>query len=962
MRKITLVSILTVLCSVMSVSGYSQKTVPYSFDFSDAEAFGQEWSIIDVSGGNTWSLNENSEVLYVGEKSNKANDWLFTPGITLENGKAYKLVFRVKTEEAYNFDYESFKVTLGADKTVEAQTQILFNDDRFKCNYYADKEATVSVTETGTYYIAFNCYSPSYMGKIYIKNVTLTEQKTFPAQITDLTISAGSEGALAAQLSWTAPSKNDQGGSLSSLSGTKIYRNNDSIFDLAGTTPGAAITWTDNSVPAAGTYTYKLVAYNENGNAAGTPKNVTSPWIGIDIPTAVTDITATAENSTVSLSFTPPATGKNGGWVDVNALTYRIVRNPGNTVLEEAYTGTLPYTDEVQDLAAYTYTVVPSNASGTGPSANSNKVIAGNAKSIPYSETFDTADALDIYTIFSNIGNTRTWAYYSSKKLVQYWGGTKADEWLITPKFDLKAGKNYKLTFDTYLESATSANEKDLRITLGQGVTVEQQSQLLDSIHLDYALPRTIEIIFYVENDGNWNIGFNCFGKSSSYAIFIDNIKLEETEITPGPVSDLQVTPGENGAMTALVSWKNTTETASGSPVDNLSKVELYRGDLCIHTIDHPVAGAEESYTDNLETAGKYTYGVVAYIGALPGEKTTVESSWIGADVPGPVTDITVKAEGTNAVITFKAPKEGVNGGWLDTENLTYKIVRNPGEELLVENLADTVYTDQDEKSLAAYTYVITAVSNGTESASATSPKIVMGDALELPYEAKMEREEDFAIWSILDADQNGKCWQYNADKWCVELPTSSKTNDDWLFTPPFKADRGSHKLLFSVKTGAYSSRYTEHLRITLGTSSNDTTTHTTIAEYPELVQLTYFKEYEVDFDIPEEGVWYLGFEVLTEDGSWGVSMQNFTIKKGPTSHIGSTREQKVYYDRRNQILAIVPGEILNELTVSNMSGARLLHKEHVGSSVSLEQLPEGIYLASYTTSEGKTETIKLVK
>ncbi|MFR5541725.1 MAG: T9SS type A sorting domain-containing protein [Barnesiella sp.] len=52
----------------------------------------------------------------------------------------------------------------------------------------------------------------------------------------------------------------------------------------------------------------------------------------------------------------------------------------------------------------------------------------------------------------------------------------------------------------------------------------------------------------------------------------------------------------------------------------------------------------------------------------------------------------------------------------------------------------------------------------------------------------------------------------------------------------------------------------------------------------------------------------------------------------------------------------------MNELTVSNMSGARLLHKEHVSSSVSLEQLPEGIYLASYTTSEGKTETIKLVK
>lgn len=36
--------------------------------------------------------------------------------------------------------------------------------------------------------------------------------------------------------------------------------------------------------------------------------------------------------------------------------------------------------------------------------------------------------------------------------MVQYWGGSDADEWLITPKLNLVVGKNYKLLFKTGLE------------------------------------------------------------------------------------------------------------------------------------------------------------------------------------------------------------------------------------------------------------------------------------------------------------------------------------------------------------------------------------------------------------------------------------------------------------------------------------------------------------------------------
>lgn len=56
----------------------------------------------------------------------------------------------------------------------------------------------------------------------------------------------------------------------------------------------------------------------------------------------------------------------------------------------------------------------------------SNKVVAGGAKELPYSESFDTESSLDLFTILSANGDNSTWKYESSKKMVQYWGGSDA--------------------------------------------------------------------------------------------------------------------------------------------------------------------------------------------------------------------------------------------------------------------------------------------------------------------------------------------------------------------------------------------------------------------------------------------------------------------------------------------------------------------------------------------------------
>ena len=118
---------------------------------------------------------------------------------------------------------------------------------------------------------------------------------------------------------------------------------------------------------------------------------------------------------TVSVDFTPPTKGKNDGWVNTQELSYKILRNPGNVTLEEAYKGNIPYMDTVNELASYTYTVIPYNQVGQGNSTISNKVVAGTAKDIPYSESFDTSESFDLFTSIDGKGD-RNWSYASTRK------------------------------------------------------------------------------------------------------------------------------------------------------------------------------------------------------------------------------------------------------------------------------------------------------------------------------------------------------------------------------------------------------------------------------------------------------------------------------------------------------------------------------------------------------------------
>lgn len=590
-----------------------------------------------------------------------------------------------------------------------------------------------------------------------------------------------------------------------------------------------------------------------------------------------------------------------------------------------------------------------------GAVESARNLLSVEANEVLYSESFDTESSLDGFTILDGNNDGRTWSYYSSKKLVQYWGGDEADEWLFMPEMNLEAGTNYKLRFKTGLENAVSEKQyKDLMVTIGREATVEAQTVQLFRDTIQSALMEEKSAVFSVTESGSYRIGFHCLGQTSYYAIFIDDIVLGETEVVPAAVTDLAVTPGEQGALSATVTWTNPSLSAAGTSLPGLTKMELYRGATLIYTQEAPVMGeVEQVVDDEVPAPGRYEYSVIGYVEGNAGGAAVEESGWIGFDVPCPVTDVVLTDVEGRPRIDFKAPVGGVNGGYIDREALTYRVVRNPGNEMLTEMLTDTCYIDEDELSLALYSYTVTALSGETESEPATSNALIFGGALSLPYETEMATADEMALWTIVDANNDGKSWVYKNQEMSY---TAYSAADDWLFTPPFVAGEGSHTLKFRVR--AYSYRYPESMEVTIAPNPAADVEQKVIASYPE-INSTLSELYSADFQVPEAGVWYVGFHITSPD-PWGLYLSYCSIISNVVSGIDTPEHtEKVYFDRETQSLIL---DETADLCIVDLSGAMLLTRQSVSGSLDLSQLPAGLYIARAVIGGTKTIQVKFIK
>lgn len=368
----------------------------------------------------------------------------------------------------------------------------------------------------------------------------------------------------------------------------------------------------------------------------------------------------------------------------------------------------------------------------------------------------------------------------------------------------------------------------------------------------------------------------------------------------PESVKELTVTPGENGALTADLSWINPATTVDGTPLKTLPKIDVYRNDVLIHTIDNPEVGKSMQWTDRPEQSGPVSYKLIATNEAGKGKAAKSEIVYVGRDLPVAVSEpVLAKSDESYSVqISWKAPIESINGGWFDADGLTYDVVRCPDQITVAQGLKVTSYTDESITDFNAYYYLIIPKTTDGAGVSAQTNKLFVGPAPDLPYSCNFSTEQQRNWWLIEDANRDGYTWMFGnhykgtAD-WFLSYNIYDYESepvlhaDDWFFSAPFKFEAGRHYLLkFKVRLAGALAQ--EKFKTTLCSAACHDAVVKVIGDYTDLNDQN-FQEVAAHFVVDETGEYHIGFQCYSDPNQWMVHITDISLEESFLKDMEST-------------------------------------------------------------------------
>lgn len=458
-------------------------------------------------------------------------------------------------------------------------------------------------------------------------------------------------------------------------------------------------------------------------------------------------------------------------------------------------------------------------------------VTTNTSTELPYHEEFDSQAAFDQWTVIdaNQDGYTFHWSSYGGYNW-NHGSATYAmnqndaacadygDDWLISPAFELQADRNYHLSFFT---RGTIGMQTDLKVFVGQEASVEGMTQLIFTTPDDnYNVVRDME--FCVPADGTYYIGFHeaSYGGETkytySYSNNISDVRLSEasSRLVPAQVTDLTQQPGANGAQTMGLTWTLPATTLGGTTLESLQEVRIYKdgAESPIILTDNLVPGITMTWSDPTVTPGSHTYSLTTVNEAGESYSANV-CTFVGKDMPGAPLNLSATVEGTVVTLGWEAAPFGLQGGWYDASSLRYRVVRQPGNTLLVSDLTETTYVDNSITSLSAYTYQITAVNAEGVGGTSATDMLRVGKVANFPLRQDFEDEAINSLWTVVDTNGDGEGWRvtredrgHNAPLCLLsDLWNAGLESQDLYFSPAVKIEKGeTYRVSFWANTNLY--------------------------------------------------------------------------------------------------------------------------------------------------------------
>lgn len=629
--------------------------------------------------------------------------------------------------------------------------------------------------------------------------IAATPNAEAPAAATSLTANFAAD-QLSGTVTFRVPSKTFGG---QTLSGAVNYVVTVDGEDMATGTANAGEQATATvNLAHAGYHYFVVTLSNDAGESQATTLR---QWIGIDQPQPVTDVVLakTAERTAV-VTWQAPTGSVHGGYFSADRLSYNVTRLPEGKVVATGLK-TTTFTDHVditgQALVRYAVTVLADDVEGAP--VTSNGIVYGDAYEVPVHFSFDTEDEFNIFTIIDNNEtpslDSGCWLYSPSGQVAGYNCGTKdGDDWMITPGITLKADRQYTFQYDVLCYSDYWPDEYS--VYMGNAATVEgMTTELLPKTTIYWDEFRTVTFTVTVPEDGTYYFGFYATSEAGGAFFLIDDIKVEEGLALQAPVevSDLSVVAGDEGALTATVSFIAPEKTVDGKMLSTLTKIDVVRNGEVVKTFEQPTPGGRFTFTEQDVPEGMATYEVTAKNEQGSGSAATAEA-WVGIDYPTAPLNVKValNADG-HPVITWQQPEgRGVYGGYVDNANVTYTVYKTTTGQWLAQQLDGNSYVDEsvttgnegDQKLLEYAVFAESAKGLGYPATAFC----IDGAPYELPFAESFAGTKPAHFWAF--SGTNGESWVIG-DDWSYY----SQDEDDGLLAY-LPAVPGSEVTAFSGK------------------------------------------------------------------------------------------------------------------------------------------------------------------
>lgn len=813
------------LSYIESLTIYAEEPAPAQIDVLpyvnsfDTAADQKQFNIIDANeDGKTFAWS-NGMARYTYSSTNQGDDWLVSPAIKLVAGKKYHFSIAA---HAYSATYpERIEVKAAQENTAEALaegTEVLPSTDVTTPGFVTYENNEFTVAESGYYHIGVHAISDADKYYLTVDDFLLEATPITAPYVADFTTEApfgdfsvidnNEDGK-----TWTWSASNYANYTYSSTLAADDYlilpikleagKNYDVTVNAAnsgypekfevkvgkeGTVEGLSTVaiaetevtskdFTDFSgsftTDEAGTY---YVAIHATSDADKFRLKVKTLTIEVGAagtaPAAVTDlvVTPTPDKIETTIVFNAPSVTIDGNEMTENLTKIDVLRDG---VVIESVADVAPGSERTivdneekgLTLGTHKYQVIPYNADGIGQKSEEVSVLITAALNVPY--TFDlTQDQTGLFTIIDNNADGKTWSFSSSIGTIYSYSSTNpGDDYLVSPAFNLEAGKSYKVTVNA--KSYNSSYTERFEVKVGKVATAEGLNiTAIGPTEVSSTEAEDFEGEFTANEAGQYFIAIHAISDPNKWRLVVNSLSVEKgLEPTAPAAPELAVTPAAEGAKSAQIEVTAPSTTVGGDDLmaENLSKIEILRDNEVLTTLN-VLPGNVAEYTDENVPDGLHTYQAIPYDkDGNPGKKSEKVTVYVGVDTPADVQNFHVKSTTANSITFAWDAATGAHGGYVNSANMKYEIstlaVESSifGSYLVVDQTIANV-TGQTELTIdfpvdegeQMYQYFGISANDGTAATDATMAysELLVGAPLDIPLNESFEGSTLHYAWS----------------------------------------------------------------------------------------------------------------------------------------------------------------------------------------------------------------------